>query len=182
MFHVFCIFTWAELDFYLFQYARINRVNKGQVNARRCPVADAVMAINSSAAPVFRQRWTGVPCWLWSVFIKSCSTSSATCTCIITSQACLHLLTSRGVLGWLLVVVLFAPIWGGSLGICSVCWMLCTALYGSTSLQQSSKGSCSLLVSGHNLRAECQWCTLVPPSTAEPMQHPHECWRWCRLW
>ena len=38
-----------------------------------------------------------------------------------------------------------------------------TALYGSTSLQQSSKGSCSLLVSGYNLRADCQWCTLVPP-------------------
>ena len=69
----------------------------------------------------------------------------------------------RGVLGWLLVVVLFAPIWGGSLGICFVCWMLCTALYGSTSLQQSSKGSCSLLVSGYNLRADCQWRTLVPP-------------------
>ena len=30
-----------------------------------------------------------------------------------------------------------------------------TALYGSTSLQQSSKGSCSLLVSGYNLRADC---------------------------
>ena len=27
-----------------------------------------------------------------------------------------------------------------------------TALYGSTSLQQSSKGSCSLLISGYNLR------------------------------
>ena len=38
-----------------------------------------------------------------------------------------------------------------------------TALYGSTSLQQSSKGSCSLLVSGYNLRADCQWSTLVPP-------------------
>ena len=37
------------------------------------------------------------------------------------------------------------------------------ALYGSTSLQQSSKGSCSLLVSGYNLRADCQWRTLVPP-------------------
>ena len=33
----------------------------------------------------------------------------------------------------------------------------------STSLQQSFKGSCSLLVSGHNLRADCQWRTLVPP-------------------
>ena len=38
-----------------------------------------------------------------------------------------------------------------------------TVLYGSTSLQQSSKGSCSLLVSGYNLRADCQWRTLVPP-------------------
>ena len=38
-----------------------------------------------------------------------------------------------------------------------------TALYGSTSLQQSSKGSCSLFVSGYNLRADCQWRTLVPP-------------------
>ena len=38
-----------------------------------------------------------------------------------------------------------------------------TALYGSTSLQQSSKGSCSLLVSCYNLRADCQWRTLVPP-------------------
>ena len=38
-----------------------------------------------------------------------------------------------------------------------------TALYGSTSLQQSSKGSCSLLVSGYNLRVYCQWRTLVPP-------------------
>ena len=38
-----------------------------------------------------------------------------------------------------------------------------TALFGSTSLQQSSKGSCSILVSGYNLRADCQWRTLVPP-------------------
>ena len=38
-----------------------------------------------------------------------------------------------------------------------------TALYGSTSLQQSSKGSCSLFVSGYNLRADCQWRTLGPP-------------------
>ena len=27
----------------------------------------------------------------------------------------------------------------------------------------SSKGSCSLLVSGHNLRADCKWHTLVLP-------------------
>ena len=42
---------------------------------------------------------------------------------------------------------------------------LLDAVYGivrSTSLQKSSKGSCSLLVSGHNLRVDCQWHTLVP--------------------
>ena len=37
------------------------------------------------------------------------------------------------------------------------------AWYASTSLQQSSKESCSLRVSGHNLRGDCQWRTLVPP-------------------
>ena len=62
MFHVSCICTSAKLDFYSFQYARIDRVNKGGVNARRWRGAIAVMAINSNAAPVFRQRWTGVPC------------------------------------------------------------------------------------------------------------------------
>ena len=42
---------------------------------------------------------------------------------------------------------------------------LLNAVYGivrSTSLQQSSKGSCSLLVSGYNLGSDCQWRTLVP--------------------
>ena len=81
------------------------------------------------------------------------------------TSACMHgtCIKCIRVLGWLLVVVLFAPIRGGSLGSSFICWMLCTALYGSTSLQQSSKGSCSLLVSGHNLWADCQWRTLVPP-------------------
>ena len=62
MFHVSFICTSAELDFYSFQYARIDRVNTGRVNARRWPGTVAVMAINSNAAPAFRQRWTGVPC------------------------------------------------------------------------------------------------------------------------
>ena len=61
--------------------------------------------------------------------------------------------------GMIAIVVLFAPIRGGSLGICSICCML----YRSTSLQQSSKGSCSLLVSGQNFRVDCQWHTLLPP-------------------
>ena len=47
-----------------------------------------------------------------------------------------------------------------------------TALYGSTSLQQSSKGSCSLLVSGYNLRADCQWRTLVSPLSSSTFR-PH---------
>ena len=40
------------------------------------------------------------------------------------------------------------------------------AVYGivrSTNLPQSSKGSCSLLVSGHNLPADCQWRTPLVP-------------------
>ena len=41
-----------------------------------------------------------------------------------------------------------------------VCFM---AWYGSTGLQQSSKGSCSLHVSGPNLWVDCQWSALVPP-------------------
>ena len=44
---------------------------------------------------------------------------------------------------------------------CSI--ITCLHRYGSTSLQQSFKGSCSLHESGHNLRADCQWRTLVPP-------------------
>ena len=72
--------------------------------------------------------------------------------------------------------------WRWSLGICSVSWMLCTALYESTSLQQSSKDNCSLFISGHNLRADCQWLPWFLCSTAEPMQHPHQCWRWCTPW
>ena len=59
---------------------------------------------------------------------------------------------------------------------------MCTALYGSTSLQQSSKGSCSLLVSGLNLRGIASGIPWILRTTVEPMQHPHQCWRWCRPW
>ena len=52
--------------------------------------------------------------------------------------------------------------WEGSLEICSSV-ACCTTWYGSTSLQQLHKGSCSLHVSSHNLRADCQRRTLVPP-------------------
>ena len=79
---------------------------------------------------------------------------------------------SHGVLGWLLVVVLFRPHPGRVIRDLFRLLDAVTALYGSTSLQQSSKGSCSLLVSGYNLRADCQWRTLVPPlnsgANAEP--------------
>ena len=67
MFHVSCICTRAELDLCSFQFASIDRVNKGGVNARRWPGAVAMRAINSSAAPAFRQRLTGVSCRFWSV-------------------------------------------------------------------------------------------------------------------
>ena len=95
---------------------------------------------------------------------------------------CCNCICIIGVLGGLLVVVLFAPIWGGSLGICSVCWMLCTALYGSTSLQQSSKGSLAssyLAIIFGRITSGVPWFLR---SKAEPMQHPHQCWRWCRPW
>ena len=67
----------------------------------------------------------------------------------------------------------FAPIWGGSLG--SV-WSVacCTAWYGSTSLQQSSNGSCSLHVSGNNLQADCQRVRWFLRSAAVPMQLPYQ--------
>ena len=59
--------------------------------------------------------------------------------------------------GQTIVGVLFAPIqWFAPSAACFRTW------YGSTSLQQSSKRSCSLHESGHNLRAYCQWLTLVP--------------------
>ena len=57
MFHVSYICTWAELDFYSFQYARIDRVNKERVNARRWPGAIAVMVLylhSGSICPTFR--------------------------------------------------------------------------------------------------------------------------------
>ena len=72
----------------------------------------------------------------------------------------------------------FSPIRGGSLGISVLSIACCMAWYRSTSLQQSSKGSCSRLVSGHNLQADCQWRTLAPPpwllrSTMPYHPHPH---------
>ena len=63
--------------------------------------------------------------------------------------------------------LLFAPIWGGSLG---YVWSVacCTAWYGSTSLQQSFN------VSGHNLRADCQQVRWFLRSAAVPMQLPYQ--------
>ena len=71
----------------------------------------------------------------------------------------LFLRVGGGVLGWMLVVVLFTPIRRESVPSVACC----TAWYESTNLQQSSKGSCSLLVSGYNLWADSRWRTLVPP-------------------
>ena len=57
----------------------------------------------------------------------------------------------------------FYPHLGRVTGICSICHMLYNMVRKHYSLQQSSTGSCSPHESGHNLRADCQWCTLVPP-------------------
>ena len=76
-----------------------------------------------------------------------------------------------GVLGCLLVVVFFAPIWGASQG--SVPSVACfTALYGSTSLQQSSEGSCNIHKSGHNLRADCRVLPFANGANAAPVSVP----------
>ena len=51
-------------------------------------------------------------------------------------------------------LVLFSPTWGGSLEICSVCCMLYCMVRKHYSLQQLSKGSCSLHMSDPNLRVD----------------------------
>ena len=82
--------------------------------------------------------------------------------------------TYDGVLGWLLAVVLFAQIRKGPLGsVPSIA--CCNAWCGSTSLQQSFKGSCSLHVAGHNLRADCHGVPWLLRSTAVPMQLSYQC-------
>ena len=65
------------------------------------------------------------------------------------------------VLRWLLVVVLFASIWGGSLRICSVCCMLYGMMqkpYSTAIIQVKLQ-----LVHVSLYRANCQRYTLVPP-------------------
>ena len=87
-----------------------------------------------------------------------------------------------GVLGWLLVVVLFAPIRGGSLGICFVCWMLlrhCTEALVYSNHPRAAAASSYLAIIFGRIASGVPWFLR---STAEPMQHPHQCWRWCRLW
>ena len=65
-------------------------------------------------------------------------------------------------IGMIVVVVLFAPTWGGGGywgSVPSVAY--CTAWYGNTSLQQLSKGCCSLRMCGPNIWADFQLSTLV---------------------
>ena len=81
----------------------------------------------------------------------------------------------RGVLGWLLVVVLFAPIWGGSLGICFVCWMLlrhCTEALVYSNHPRAAAASSYLAIIFGRIASGVPW---LLRSTAEPMQHPHQC-------
>ena len=87
-----------------------------------------------------------------------------------------------GVLGWLLVVILFAPIRGGSLGICFVCYMLYTALSEAliySNHPRAAAASSYLAIIFGRIASGVPWFLR---STAEPMQHPHQCWRWCRPW
>ena len=91
-------------------------------------------------------------------------------------------LLKRGVLGWLLVVVLFAPIRGGSLGICFVCWMLlrhCTEALVYSNHPRAAAASSYLAIIFGRIASGLPWFLR---STAEPMQHPHQCWSWCRPW
>ena len=88
----------------------------------------------------------------------------------------------HGVLGWLLVVVLFAPIRGGSLEICFVCWMLlrhCTEALVYSNHPRAAAASSYLAIIFGRIASGVPWFLR---STAEPMQHSHQCWRWCRLW
>ena len=101
--------------------------------------------------------------------------------CLILVQHRRHWSTI-GVLGWLLVVVLFAPIRGGSLGICFVCWMLlrhCTEALVYSNHPRAAAASSYLAIIFGRIASGVPWFLR---STAEPMQHPHQCWRWCRLW
>ena len=93
-----------------------------------------------------------------------------------------HITYVGGVLGWLLVVVLFAPIRGGSLGICFVCWMLlrhCTEALVYSNHPRAAAASSYLAIIFGRIASGVPWFLR---STAEPMQHPHQCWRWCRPW
>ena len=121
--------------------------------------------MNWSACQVFRGAWTTSE--RQNIKIESTRSAHTFMRCLRSTNvrslpdfSSYHIL-GVGLLGGLLVVVLFARIRGGSLGFfASVA--CCMAWYENTSLQQSSKGSCSLSVSGHNLRADCQWHTLEP--------------------
>ena len=87
-----------------------------------------------------------------------------------------------GVLKELLVVVFSAPIRRGSLGICSVCWMLwqpyAEALVYSNHPRAAAASSYLAIIFGR-IASGVSWFLR---SAAEPMQHPHQRWRWCRPW
>ena len=83
-----------------------------------------------------------------------------------------------GVLGWLLVVVL----WGGSLGsVPSVgcCVRHCTEALVYSDHPRAAAASSYLATIFGRIASGVPWFLR---STAEPMQHPHQCWRWCRPW
>ena len=120
----------------------------------------------------------------WSIREQSYTHDAISAICC--AFACVVFLYTRGILGWLLVIVFYAPTWGRSLRICPVWYITyfhspnidemkinfapsaacCTAWYESTSLQRSLKENCSLHVSvvpaaypGYSTQ---QWCHAAP--------------------
>ena len=75
---------WTELDFQSFQYARLERMNKGWGGQERSRRWLAFLVLHLHPGSVGR-RFDLVS------FIKSYSTAPATCTCIIISQIWPHL-------------------------------------------------------------------------------------------
>ena len=125
------------------------------------------------------QRFNMVNIWEGALLFELHSTSAM---CLVSYIPLATLFTICGVLGWLLVVVLFAPIRGGSLGICFVCWMLlrhCTEALVYSNHPRAAAASSYLAIIFGRIASGVPWFLR---STAEPMQHPHQCWRWCRLW
>ena len=89
----------------------------------------------------------------------------------------LFLRVGGGVLGWMLVVVLFTPIWRGSVSSVACC----TAWYGSTNYSnhpREAAASSYLAIIFGRIAGGIPWFLR---STTVPMHLLHQCRRWCSL-